>query len=136
MWTLNWNRILTVDQLQRRGLVIPNRCCMCNSANETIDHLFLQCNFARFIWGELTTIHSGVRYDLQNWITLNDLLLNWPSFNSKDIAAEIWGRLPYAVIWCIWRSRNRVTTEKDKVLQAVKATSWAWLNMSKSAMEL
>ncbi|RVW93221.1 hypothetical protein CK203_022361 [Vitis vinifera] len=40
-WEASWNRILTCDQLKRRGWNLPNRCYLCKQEEETNDHLFL-----------------------------------------------------------------------------------------------
>ena len=50
MWTVAWGRILTYDNLRKRGHVLPSWCCMCKEAAETVDHLFLHCKMAREIW--------------------------------------------------------------------------------------
>ncbi|KAF5202672.1 hypothetical protein FRX31_007741 [Thalictrum thalictroides] len=78
---------------------------------------------------------------MQNWSSVSELLLNWPTFNNSDVAAEIWARLPYVVLWCIWRQRNDVifnngTADTRKLMLIIKATSWTWLNMSERAMDL
>ncbi|KAF5193659.1 hypothetical protein FRX31_016754, partial [Thalictrum thalictroides] len=66
---------------------------------------------------------------------------NWPTWNSRDVATEIWACLPYAVIWTIWRIRNAVifddvSTVAGMAVQNIKSAIWQWLNMSLRAMEL
>lgn len=43
LWKLWWNRIPTLDNLLRRGLILPNWCCLCMDNVESVDHSFLQC---------------------------------------------------------------------------------------------
>lgn len=45
VWLMLRRRILTVDNLVRRGWHLPNRCCLCKRAEETMDHLFRDCNY-------------------------------------------------------------------------------------------
>jgi hypothetical protein len=40
-------KVLTLDNLRKRQLTMINRCCMCKSDGETVDHLFLHCEVAR-----------------------------------------------------------------------------------------
>lgn len=44
-WLMLRNRILTVDNLVRRGWNMPNRCSMCKRKEETVKHLFRQCSY-------------------------------------------------------------------------------------------
>uniref|UniRef100_A0A2N9ECM6 PUL domain-containing protein n=1 Tax=Fagus sylvatica TaxID=28930 RepID=A0A2N9ECM6_FAGSY len=43
LWTTTWGKILTNDNLMRRGHVMAEWCCMCRGTGETIDHLMLHC---------------------------------------------------------------------------------------------
>eukprot|EP00268_Persea_americana_P029942 TRINITY_DN28916_c0_g1_i2.p1 TRINITY_DN28916_c0_g1~~TRINITY_DN28916_c0_g1_i2.p1 ORF type:complete len:107 (+),score=3.09 TRINITY_DN28916_c0_g1_i2:158-478(+) len=42
-------RILTMDNLRRRGLIIVNACPICFEDEESIDHL-LNCPIAQHLW--------------------------------------------------------------------------------------
>ena len=42
-WEASWGKILTMEQLQRRGYSLANRCFLCLSEEETVDHLSLHC---------------------------------------------------------------------------------------------
>ncbi|XP_074265943.1 uncharacterized protein LOC141588398 [Silene latifolia] len=44
------NRLPTVDALCSRGLVIVNRCVLCESSLETHSHLFFECPYSAAIW--------------------------------------------------------------------------------------
>lgn len=44
MWEL-WDRAPTMDNLIRRGMIIPNVCCLCMMAAESLDHLFIHCSW-------------------------------------------------------------------------------------------
>ncbi|RVW12843.1 hypothetical protein CK203_114781 [Vitis vinifera] len=41
IWEATWGRIMTLDQLKRRGWKIPNRCYMCKEEEEMIDYIHL-----------------------------------------------------------------------------------------------
>ena len=38
-----WGIVLTLDQVQRRGCSLANRCYFCHLLEESIDHLLLHC---------------------------------------------------------------------------------------------
>ncbi|XP_074298711.1 uncharacterized protein LOC141629637 [Silene latifolia] len=44
-------RLTTVDILQRRGIIIVNRCTLCKSAAESHSHLFFKCPYSQALWG-------------------------------------------------------------------------------------
>ena len=49
-WAATWGRILTTDNLKRRGYQLVGRCCMCRCNEETISHLLLHCEVAHGLW--------------------------------------------------------------------------------------
>ena len=49
-WEACWGKLLTLDQLQRRGLLLVNRCAPCKEELKFIDHILLYCDKARVLW--------------------------------------------------------------------------------------
>lgn len=49
MWLTSKNRILTLDNLLKKGWQGNNRCQFCHQP-ETINHLFVSCSFTKQIW--------------------------------------------------------------------------------------
>ena len=49
LWYLQRGIILTKDNLARKNWTGSQKYCGCNS-NETINHLFLDCHYARMVW--------------------------------------------------------------------------------------
>ena len=52
-WTTIHGKIITIDNLMKRGFQIPNRCYMCKREEESINHLFLHCSFSSKVWGRI-----------------------------------------------------------------------------------
>ena len=55
-WEVVWGKMLTLDQLKRRGMTFANRCFMCEEEEETIDHLLIHCKLAKMLWDLILSI--------------------------------------------------------------------------------
>jgi hypothetical protein len=74
VWTAARSRILTLDNLGRRGMVVVNRCWLCEKEGESVDHLLLHCGTASELWNAFF-----VRFGLC-WVmprSVKDLLVSW-----------------------------------------------------------
>ena len=49
-WEATCVKILTLDQLKKRGWKMPNRCYMCKEEEETSVHILLHCPKAHILW--------------------------------------------------------------------------------------
>ena len=43
VWTAVLEKILTVDSLRKKSIIVTEWCCMCKKNGESIDHLLLHC---------------------------------------------------------------------------------------------
>ena len=49
-WEASWDKVLTLDRLQKKGWVLANRCFLCQKCGESIDHLLLHYERTREVW--------------------------------------------------------------------------------------
>jgi len=113
LWLLSKNRILTWDNLQRRGFTGPSQCPNCSLHSETILHLMEYCPLARFLWDniERCTQRSGnCQADIAN------LLRTWPKMPYQSpLLNTLWTLIPGFLYWTIWKERNnRVFNSKSR----------------------
>ena len=47
-WEASWGKVLTLDQLKRRGIPVANKCFLYEDDEETIDHF--HCSRAKMLW--------------------------------------------------------------------------------------
>ena len=73
-WEASWGKILTMEQLQRRGYSLANRCFLCLSEEETVNHLLLHCVKMRALWSLLFSLF-GVAWVLSG--SIKETLLGW-----------------------------------------------------------
>ena len=57
-WEASWGKVLTLDQLKKRGRSLANRCFLCGEGAETVDHLLIHCSKAKILWDLLLAIYG------------------------------------------------------------------------------
>ena len=105
-WKVWWGKVLTVDQLKRRGFQLTNRYPMCKAEEQNLDHLFLYCSSIWGFWDHFTAL-SGV-----DWVCplqIKDLMMGWSTFPIRKEAKKLWKAALYSLLRAIWKERNRVT---------------------------
>ena len=55
-WEASWGKVLTLEQLQRREFSLANKCFLCLSEVETMDHLLLHYVKTRVLWNLLFSL--------------------------------------------------------------------------------
>ncbi|XP_074278284.1 uncharacterized protein LOC141601876 [Silene latifolia] len=97
------NRLPTVDNLCKRGMVLVNRCALCESAAETAGHLFFECSFSAEVWFQVS---RWVQVPFQ--ASLSQILRWYKLYNRGSALVKRKRRcLLLCVIYLIWRERNR-----------------------------
>jgi len=74
VWTAALEKILTHDNLRRRGVVVVEWCVMCKKHGESVNHLLLHCNVARVVWSSFSSLF-GVEWVMPSSVL--DLLSDW-----------------------------------------------------------
>ena len=49
-WEVWWGKILTIEQLKKRGRRLTSRCLLCGKDEESLDHLLLHCPKVYNLW--------------------------------------------------------------------------------------
>ena len=99
VWTAALGKILTADNLRRRGIIIVSWCCMCKADGESVDNLLLHCSYAKELWDMIFVL-----FGLQ-WVMLKrviDLLYCW--HGSVGHHSVIWKAISHCLRWCLWRA--------------------------------
>ena len=95
---------------------------MCEQEEETLDHLFLKCPFARALWfSSPRNFRSDAIPSIRQWLI--STLEKYKVGNGQEDNA-----LTYisATLWVIWIYRNKVMFENETVdvQQAISSTSF------------
>ena len=69
IWTTTLGKILIVDNLRKRHIIVVCWCCMCKVDGESIDHLLLHCHLTRELWDAVLALF-GVQ-----WVMLRQVMV-------------------------------------------------------------
>jgi hypothetical protein len=106
MWLAAWNRCWTADRLAHKGLDHLELCSLCDQEEENINHLLVNCVFARSVWFAVLSsvnLHS-LAPDFQDY-----KLQDWWSRAEKRVQKQHkkgFNSLVILVAWCIWKHSN------------------------------
>lgn len=102
-WATAQYRILTQDNLQRRGFALANKCVLCYDNEESMDHLLLHCNYSREVFSS-TLLQFQVE-----WVApriVEDLMLQWENPFTSPWLRRLWNFGLQHVWWGLWKERN------------------------------
>ena len=102
LWSAAWGKILSCDNLMRRGYTLVGWCCMCHNAGETGNHLLIHCTLASDLW-HLILRSFGVPWVFPNNIA--DLLFGWFNCFGKH-NCSVGNLVPLCLMWTVWHERN------------------------------
>jgi hypothetical protein len=107
MWFFYHKDLLTKYNSSKRSWDGSKVCCFCHK-EETIQHLFFDCSFARVIW---RIIH--MTFSLAPPKNVTNLFGNWLRvFRKKKSCKQEWEFC--AIVWAMWNLRNDFICNKRK----------------------
>ena len=127
-WEAFWGKVLTLDQLKKRGQCLANRCFLCCEEEESIDHILIQCSKARVLWELLFTLF-GVSWVLP--YSVRDTLSGWSGFNMGKKRRKVWKAAPSCIFWVVWKERNRIAFDNEelsmnRLKNSFVCNLWVW----------
>jgi hypothetical protein len=137
MWFLHQKEILTKDNLSKRIWLGCNKCCFCDK-EETVQHLFIQCPFARIIWQIVY-----LSFNISPPLSIAHMFGNWLNGTEKDEKANI--RVGVcAVLMAIWHVRNDFIFNKScfpSFLRVIPLAihwihTWSYLQSAKQRQDM
>ena len=97
-WEASWGKVLTLDQLKRRGRTLANRCFFYLADKESTNHILIHCTKTRVLW-ELLFALFGVTWVLP--CSVRETLLGWyGSFVGKK-RRKAWKLAPLCLFWAV-----------------------------------
>ena len=108
-WILVQDKILTAQNLQRRGWPHQQQCVLCNGPLETGLHLCLCCPFAKAVWDQILLWENFTQLQQQPQVDPTHIR-SWWEEAARKVPRSKRRRLNGVVIytfWNIWKERNR-----------------------------
>ena len=109
-WEVWWGKILTMDQLKKRGFSLASRCVFCGNDEESLEHLFIHCPKVWCMWTAIFSLSGG------GWVCpflVKDLLRGWLHLPMRKKDAKLWRAVPLCLLWAIWKEINRVVFDDE-----------------------
>ncbi|CAN1243527.1 hypothetical protein LINPERPRIM_LOCUS5717 [Linum perenne] len=126
-------KIASIDNLQKRGMIMTNWCALCQKDAESVDHLFSQCHFASEVWDRVSSKLSlfGPRNG-----NVKGLFSAWKGMNCTPSFPESSRVVIHGVVWYIWLERNErvfkdVRRSEFQVSQRVLCNIGRWLGAAR-----
>ena len=105
-----WGKILTCDQLRKRGLSLASCCPLCLESEKSVDHLLLHCSKTRVLWDLLFSLF-GVSWILA--AIVKDFLLGWKGIFLPKEKRGVWNAGPLCILWTVWKTRNGIVFREE-----------------------
>jgi hypothetical protein len=106
-WSAVLGKILTLDNLKKRHVIVIDRCCMCKRDGESVDHLLLHCDMASALWSVFFSCF-GMFWVMPRQVI--DLFACW-WFVGRPRSAAVWKMVSTCLFWTIGKEMNNMSFE-------------------------
>jgi hypothetical protein len=106
---------------------VVNRCWLCESDGESMNHLLLHCGMANALWNAIFSLF-GLCWVMPR--SVRELFAYWWS-GGRSRSVMVWKMVHLCLMWCIWRKRNARCFEDssrsfEDMLHYFLFTLYAW----------
>ncbi|XP_010690622.1 uncharacterized protein LOC104904129 [Beta vulgaris subsp. vulgaris] len=103
LWMALQNRLPTADRLSKWNIPCSIRCKLCEAEDESIQHLFVTCDYATTIW---KAIHSKMHWEYQACSFCEEVRKARIKARGQSCQARLYVRLFTEAVYAIWLQRN------------------------------
>ncbi|PWA68102.1 reverse transcriptase zinc-binding domain-containing protein [Artemisia annua] len=127
IWRMLLNKLLTRMNLMSRGITVQsNQCGICDTGDETINHLMLHCDIARDVWA---LVGRWWNLDFPFVLSIREQLSWVDGSRIHGVACGCWKS--GTTFWSIWKFRNQNVFQKENkaiLFDSIVSTSFFWLS--------
>jgi hypothetical protein len=126
-WSAVLGRILTLDNLRKRHIIIVDRCCLCKRDGESLNHILPHCDVASALWNNIFS-RFGISWVMPRRV-LDLVACWWKSRRSRT--STTWKMVSICIFWCIWKERNlrcfeNLESSLEEALELFLHTLYLW----------
>ncbi|CAN0911421.1 hypothetical protein LINGRAPRIM_LOCUS1191 [Linum grandiflorum] len=103
MWLSCLDRISTIDNLRKKGIIMPKCCHLYWEDEESVDHIFLHCRFVSVVWNIVLGVLLST-FPLPK--SLCDLFISEVGGRGDDQQRLFGNTVVHSVCWFVWLERN------------------------------
>ncbi|XP_060182114.1 uncharacterized protein LOC132611752 [Lycium barbarum] len=103
-WLHLLGKLLTADRLNKWGIEVEPKCSLCQSYDETQEHLFVQCSYTRAVWNRVLQWLQMQSYQPATWEQHQLWIIKHAS--GKSQRAQVFKLLSTEIVHAIWIERN------------------------------
>ena len=106
------NKLPTRMNLMSRGIIVQsNQCGICNRGDETINHLMLHCDIARYVWALVGRWWS---LDFPSVLSIREPMSWVDDSRIHSLAKKVLHVVVGTTFWSIWMFRNQNVFQEEK----------------------
>ncbi|XP_076883362.1 uncharacterized protein LOC143532102 [Bidens hawaiensis] len=109
-------------------MVDSDICRLCDSAKETVDHLFAGCGVADKVWSWVSSwckIHQFFGSSIRDLVEFHNTIA------LSQVKKEVFQGIIFIACWRIWKARNELFFENkpvilEEIIEDVKVLGFLW----------
>lgn len=113
-WILLKDKILTPDNLMKRGMNLVSRCYLCKEVEESVNHLTIHYSYTKRLWEMICGLSDLVWVSL---LTIQDFFKGWKYPSRNTLIMKLWDFILPFLCWGVWKERN------DRVFRGMETNS-------------
>lgn len=100
------NKLLTSDMLNRLGMVIANKYNLCHQAEDSRDHLYVECDYMKVVMNKIMQWTHSQNIAAWDWKQHVQEVIRRAKGKSRE--AQLFKMVYTEIVHCIWIERRQV----------------------------
>jgi hypothetical protein len=116
-WSAALGKILIMNKLRKRYVIMVDWCCSCEKSEESVDHLLVHCEMTNALWNAIFSL-VGLLQVMPRRVV--DHFACWKEFFGRSWNNVIWKMVPSCFMWWLWRINDRIFEDRKQSVEELK----------------